>query len=70
LMLATGIFVGGALALLAGRAATSLFYGLKPHDPVTLTIAVVALSAVAAAASFLPALRAAGLDPMVALREE
>jgi len=56
--------------LLAGRTATSLLYGLKPHDPVTLTIAVVALSAVAAGASFLPALRAAGLDPMVALREE
>jgi ABC-type antimicrobial peptide transport system permease subunit len=70
LMLAIGIAVGGVLALLAGRTATSLLYGLKPHDPVTLTIAVVALSAVAAGASFLPALRAAGLDPMVALREE
>jgi ABC-type antimicrobial peptide transport system permease subunit len=68
--LAIGIAVGGVLALLAGRTATSLLYGLKPHDPVTLTIAVVALSAVAAGASFLPALRAAGLDPMVALREE
>jgi ABC-type lipoprotein release transport system permease subunit len=62
--------VGGALSLLAGRTATSLLYGLKPHDPVTLTIAVVVLSTVAAGASFLPALRAAGLDPMVALREE
>jgi putative ABC transport system permease protein len=70
LMLAIGIAVGGALSLLAGRTATSLLYGLKPHDPVTLTIAVVALSTVAAGASFLPALRAAGLDPMVALREE
>jgi putative ABC transport system permease protein len=70
LMLAIGIAVGGVLALLAARTAASLLYGLKPHDPVTLTIAVVALSAVAAAASFLPAHRAAGLDPMVALREE
>jgi putative ABC transport system permease protein len=69
-MLAIGIAVGGVLALLAARTAASLLYGLKPHDPVTLTIAVVALTAVAAAASFLPAHRAAGLDPMAALREE
>ena len=39
-------------------------------DPVTLAIAVAGLSAVAAAASLLPARRAAGLDPMAALREE
>jgi putative ABC transport system permease protein len=70
LMLAIGIALGGVLAMLAARTAASLLYGLKPHDPVTLTIAVVALTAVAAAASFLPAHRAAALDPMAALREE
>ena len=69
-MLAIGIVVGGGLSLLTARAAASLLYGLKPHDPSTLIIAVVALTGVAAAASFLPAHRAAGLDPMAALREE
>jgi putative ABC transport system permease protein len=69
-MLALGIAVGGAMSLLAARAAASLLYGLKPHDPSTMIVAVVALTAVAAAASFLPAHRAAGLDPMAALREE
>jgi ABC-type lipoprotein release transport system permease subunit len=47
-----------------------MLYGLKPHDPLTLTIAAVALTIVAALAAFLPAHRAAGLDPMAALREE
>jgi putative ABC transport system permease protein len=70
LLLALGVVVGGALALVAARTAASLLYGLKPHDPVTLVIAVAGLAAVAAAASFLPAHRAAGLDPMAALREE
>jgi putative ABC transport system permease protein len=69
-MLALGIAVGGALSLLAARAAASLLYGLKPHDPSTMIVAAVALAAVAAAASFVPAHRAAGLDPMAALREE
>jgi len=43
---------------------------LKPNDPATLALAVAALAAVAAAASFLPAHRAARLDPMDALRED
>jgi putative ABC transport system permease protein len=70
LLLAIGVVIGGALALVAGRTAASLLYGLKPHDPVTLIVAVAGLAIVAAAASFLPAHRAAGLDPMAALREE
>jgi predicted permease len=69
-LLAIGLVLGSALALAASRTATSLFFGLKPNDPATLALAVAALAAVAAAASFLPAHRAARLDPMDALREE
>jgi predicted permease len=69
-MLLIGLAVGAVLTLAVARAAASLLYGLKPSDPLTLTVAVVGLSLVAAAASFLPAHRAAGLDPMQALREE
>jgi ABC-type antimicrobial peptide transport system permease subunit len=69
-LLAIGIAIGAALSLAAARTATSLLFGLKPHDPATLGLAVVALAAVAAAASFLPAHRASRLDPMAALREE
>jgi putative ABC transport system permease protein len=70
ILLAAGVIVGAVLALLAARTATSLLYGLKPYDPATLALAAMALAAVAALASFLPAHRAAKLDPMVALREE
>jgi ABC-type antimicrobial peptide transport system permease subunit len=62
--------VGAVLTLVAARASASMLYGLKPHDPITLTLAVAALTFVAAVASFLPAHRAARLDPMAALREE
>ncbi|HEY6989909.1 MAG TPA: hypothetical protein VH369_16055 [Bryobacteraceae bacterium] len=47
-----------------------LLFGLKSYDPLTLAIAGALLAGVAAVASFLPALRAAKLDPMVALRDE
>jgi predicted permease len=69
-LLAIGLVLGSALALAASRTATSLLFGLKPNDPVTLALAVAALAAVATAASFLPAHRATRLDPMAALREE
>src|SRR5262249_32634221 len=69
-LLGAGVIAGVVLSLVAARAATSFLYGLKPHDPVTLAIAVAAIGAVAALASFVPAHRAAGLNPMVALREE
>ena len=69
-LLAMGVAIGAGLALAVARTATSLLFGLKPHDPLTLGLAIVLLAAVAAGASFVPAQRASRLDPMVALREE
>ncbi len=65
-----GLVIGAGLALGAAQAAKSLLFGLKPRDPLTLVMAVVTLSAVAAFASFLPAYRASKLDPLTALRYE
>jgi ABC-type lipoprotein release transport system permease subunit len=48
----------------------SLLFGLDPLDPTTLTLAILGLLLVAGAAAYLPARRAAHLDPMVALRHE
>jgi putative ABC transport system permease protein len=70
LLLAVGLTLGVALALGASRAATSLLFGLKPHDPATLATATVILTAIALAASYLSASRASKLDPVVALRNE
>ena len=68
LLTLTGLVIGTGLALAAAQAARSLLFGLRPRDPLTLVMAVVALSAVAAFASFLPAYRASKLDPLIALR--
>jgi len=65
-----GLVIGTGLALASAQAAKSLLFGLKPRDPLTLVMAVVTLSAVAALASFLPAYRASKLDPLTALRYE
>jgi predicted permease len=65
-----GLLIGTVLSLAGSRAAATMLFGLKPTDFLTYILGVVSLSAVAALASFLPARRAAGLDPMVALRNE
>lgn len=70
LLLGIGLVVGVALALAAARTASSMLFGLKPYDPATLAFAITTLAVVAIAASYIPARRAAGVDPMVALREE
>jgi putative ABC transport system permease protein len=67
---AVGVGVGLVGALALGRVLASLVFGVEVHDPTTLTLAVVTLSAVAMAASIVPALRASRVDPMVALRHE
>jgi len=70
LLLAAGVAAGLAIAVLAARTASSLLFGLHPGDPSTLAMAAVGLGAVAMVASYLPALRAARLEPTEALREE
>jgi predicted permease len=69
-LLVMGLGVGAIVAILAGRAATTLLFGLTPYDPATVALAMAAMSAVVLAASYVPALRAARLDPMIALRSE
>ncbi len=65
-----GLVLGTAAALVVGRAVASLLYGVKPHDPLVLSVVMVILGAVAAVASYLPARRASRVDPVVALRHE
>jgi len=60
--------VGGALALT--RLVKSMLYGVQPWDPATLVAGGLLLLAVALAASWIPARRAAGVQPMDALRHE
>jgi predicted permease len=70
MLLAAGLVIGVGLALWAGRAAATLLFGLKPNDAVTFVVASVLLAVVAAAAGYVPARRASGMDPMDALRVE
>ncbi|HXF27313.1 MAG TPA: FtsX-like permease family protein, partial [Bryobacteraceae bacterium] len=66
----TGLVAGIAAVLVMSRLISSLLYGITPHDPLALSLAVLILAAVAALASLLPALRASRIDPMTALRYE
>jgi predicted permease len=65
-----GVAAGLAGALMLTRLVKSMLYGIAPYDPVTLGGAVLLLLGVALAASWIPARRAAGVDPMQALRHE
>ena len=65
-----GTAVGLGLSIWAARAMSSLLFGVSPTDPATFATVTVLLIAVALAASYLPARRAAHVDPMVVLRSE
>jgi predicted permease len=70
LLLVVGLGVGAILAFWAGRAAATLLFGVQPYDAATMVAAVALLTVVALASSYVPARRAAALEPMVALRNE
>jgi putative ABC transport system permease protein len=70
LLLAVGMGLGLAASLAAGRLVGSLLYGVRSTDPAQLAGAAVTLAAATAIAAYLPARRAARLDPMASLREE
>jgi predicted permease len=67
---AVGIVVGSLLALGVGRLLASQLFGLNPADPLTFGSLILLLAAVAAAASILPARRAARVEPVVVLKGE
>ncbi len=65
-----GLALGGVGAWTAGRAVKSFLFGVKALDPSTLGIVAVVLLLVCAVAAIVPALRAAQVDPIEALRAE
>jgi ABC-type antimicrobial peptide transport system permease subunit len=70
LILSAGLALGLALALVAAGRLGELLYNVPATDPVSHITAVVALGVVAVMAAWLPARRAARLDPTTALRTE
>jgi predicted permease len=70
LVVGAGILLGLPCAILAGRMATTLLFGLSPADPVVIGLAVTTLALAGLLATILPARRAAAVNPLVALRAE
>ncbi len=69
-MVLTGITIGVAMALATGRLVRSYLYGVSTHDLWTLAAVTIVLTLSGALAAYLPALRAAGVSPVEALRAE
>jgi len=67
---AIGVPIGLAASVAAARLLSSLLYGISPLDPVTYVAVPFVLIAAAAVASYLPARRAAAVDPVHALKIE
>jgi len=71
LLLATaGLTIGTATALVTSKFVASFLYGMKPNDPLALTLAVLTLLGAALLAGYVPARKASRIDPMAALRHE
>jgi putative ABC transport system permease protein len=68
LQIGIGLAIGIPAAIGAGWLMTTQLFGVKPWDPVMLALAVLILGLAAVLASAIPARRAAGVEPMVALR--
>lgn len=69
-MALVGGAAGAGVAILAGRAARSMLFGLEGYDPYAIGGAAILLGAVAFTAGYLPALRASRVDPIQALRSD
>jgi len=70
LLVFVGVAIGMPVALAATRLIKGLLFGLGANDPLTIALSVFAMLAVAALAGYLPARRAASVDPMTVLRHE
>ena len=69
-MAAIGLAIGVVLAMAATRLETSVLFGVRPLDALSLAGALCILAVAVAAAAWLPARRAASIEPMQALRTE
>jgi macrolide transport system ATP-binding/permease protein len=70
IQLGLGLVVGIPVAFAGGRLLSSQLYGVKTHDPIVLGLAAAVLATSAFVAGFVPARRAASIEPMEALRTE
>ena len=66
----TALAIGLPIAFALAKFATSILYGVRPHDTVTFTVVPLLLAATALLACWIPARRAARIDPQAALRCE
>jgi ABC-type antimicrobial peptide transport system permease subunit len=69
-LVSVGLAIGLVVSFAAARAVASILYGIQPSDPPAFVFTAVALALTGLAAAFLPARRAASIDPMRALRHE
>ena len=69
-LLAGGLLLGIGAALLAGRLLSRLLYGVTPNDPLTVSVVALVMAAVGTVACWMPAGRAARVEPATALRAE
>jgi ABC-type antimicrobial peptide transport system permease subunit len=69
-LVALGVVIGVPLALTATRLISSMLFGVRATDPMTISVAISVMCAMALLAGYLPARRAMRVDPVVALRYE
>jgi putative ABC transport system permease protein len=69
-MTTLGIAIGLLISLLIAHLLTSSMYGIRPNDPLTFIVVAALVAAISVLAAFVPARRAAHIEPLAALREE
>jgi putative ABC transport system permease protein len=70
ILLAAGIAIGATSALASASIVQSMLYGIRPRDPLVMVVVCTVVALVGLGAAYIPARRAAGVDPMIALRCE
>jgi ABC-type antimicrobial peptide transport system permease subunit len=69
-LLVMGLVLGLAGALLAARAIQGLLFGVAPYDPATFGAVALVMAVIGIAASWIPALRASRVDPVITMRAQ